>query len=696
MLGLRTLCSLSVLAGVTACSGTEPCGKGFGRTASGACLPIESGLADGWVAIGPEDPTRADRVVAGVHLGGELSSGSALEFGWRVDGILVEATGSELAPSFFERGQRIQVQVDLLDGREDLLRSNVLVVGNALPPAPEVRVRPRRPMGHVDDLHCEASDVRDPDGDPVELRLSWRVDGERFVPSGDPATVPGEETRGGQTWTCLATPHDGVEAGPQGRASVTPESDFVGWDSSVNPLVDADYRLIGEAPGDFGGAGVTNAGDVDGDGLGDVMVPAYFNDRGAEDAGAVYLYRGQDLAAGPGEYALADAPYIFVGTDVGEEAGHATSTAGDMDGDGLDDLLICGYRSDEPETDRGRVYLLYASRLGEPRERRLDTSDVIFIGESVGDRMGHSISNAGDVDGDGSLDLLMGAYGHDATGNEAGKTYVVPGHTVELGTRELGDQEWMFLGEGDNHSSGHALRTAEDVDGDGLADFVIGARRVSVGAEEGGAMYLVLGASLGAVGSTISLSDADHRFVGEVEMGWVGYQAAGAGDVDNDGLSDIMAGAHMTHGETGRVYLMLGSSIAALAKGSHGLNDADMRFDGEHEINHAGRSIASAGDVDADGHTDLIFGARHHEDGVGRSYLNLGGTLTRGAHDLADSDYIFDGEEHLDEAGYTVSGAGDVNGDGLDDIIIGARQENLTGTSGPGMAYLWLSPGADR
>ena len=683
------------------CADDPICGKGFGRTAAGACVPVESGMADVSVQIGPVEAGTMDSIVAAVHLGDRWLDTAAplseqpVRYTWLVDGEPVDADAAALdGTEHFERGQRVQLQLTVLDGRADPVRSNLVEIGNTPPPAPSVQLRPRKPMGHLDDLRCSAKAEPDPDGDKLTIRLSWTVNGQAYIPAEDPALVPGHATRGGQEWACIATASDGWDEGAPGMATVVPESDFVGWESDIFPLADADYTLVGEFSLDFAGASLAPAGDVDGDGRMDLLIPAYFNDAGAEDGGTVYLVRSADLTEGPGEYELADMPYIFVGTDPGEEAGHSVSTAGDMDGDGLDDLLICGYRSDLPETDRGRVYLLYARKLGAPGVRELGTADVIFVGEEAGDRVGHSVSNAGDVDGDGSLDLLMGAYGHDAAGNDAGKTYVIPGHTITDGLRYLGDREWMFLGEAADDASGHAVRTAEDVDGDGLADFVVGARRVAVGADEGGAIYLVLGDSLGAIGSTISLGDADYRFHGEAPQGWVGYQAAGAGDVDKDGLSDIMAGAHMSDGESGRIYLMLGATIQGLSTPRYGLDGADVRYEGEDVINHAGRSIAIAGDVDADGRTDLIFGARHHNDGYGRSYLILGRSVSAGVHSLAEADYRFDGEAWLDEAGYTVASAGDIDDDGLDDLLIGARQENQAGESGPGKAYIVLAPGS--
>ena len=117
--------------------------------------------------------------------------------------------------------------------------------------------------------------------------------------------------------------------------------------------------------------------------------------------------RSADLNDGPGDYNLVDMPYAFTGQMETEEAGHATGPAGDLDGDGLDDMLICGYRNDDPVTDIGRVYAVFAASLTTPGVRSLSTADITFVGEDENNRLGHALGAAGDMDGDGIGDLLM-------------------------------------------------------------------------------------------------------------------------------------------------------------------------------------------------------------------------------------------------------------------------------------------------
>lgn len=700
------------------------CGAGMGLTLDGRCVPLDGEASDpalGTVEIFPADVRTDDTIFSRVVVDDEpLDTGIpfedyAVKYTWFVDGRESTGTANHLhGYRYFEKGQSISLVVSRLDGTGPSIVSAPVTAQNTPPAKPVVTITPEAPMAQLDDLRCEVAPAYDADGDRLTYRVVWSRNGEVWSvpppddgggytidtgrrvdtgsPSPEPGVVPSSVTVGGEQWTCSVSAYDGESYGPQASLSVDIRRGFEGWDTEVINLGDSDYIMNGVNGGDFTGASLSHAGDVDGDGRADMMIPAYFSDEGNDVGGRIFLVRAQDLAA-PGEIELEDMPYQFVGTGDTEEAGHSVAPAGDMDGDGLDDLLICGYRHDIPSTDTGRVYLLHAANLGSPGIRDLATADLTLVGEASEDRMGHAVGALDDMDGDGVPDLIMGAYGSDQAGLDAGKTYLIPGSSLvgETGERGVEEGAYMFLGEAADDASGHALRTAWDVDGDGLHDFVVGARLNDSGASNAGKVYVVLAASLGSPGETVSLADVDYGFYAEVEEGWLGYQAAGAGDVDGDGRGDIMMGAHMSDAGAGRVYLFY---AAGLDEPVVSTESADVRFTGHFPADQAGRSISVAGDVDGDGLSDILVGARNHWDRVGSAYLLFGASISEGIHPLEDADYVFDGEERGDEAGYTVSTAGDVNADGLDDILIGAWQGNHDYiTDLPGKAYLMLAPG---
>ena len=185
----------------------------------------------------------------------------------------------------------------------------------------------------------------------------------------------------------------------------------------------ADTKFIGEATGDQAGVSVAGAGDVDGDGLDDLLIGAYQEGSGGSGAGATYLVLGASL--GSTSFDLSSADYKFVGESSDDRSGQDVAGAGDVDGDGLDDLLIGAYYEDSGGSGAGAAYLVLASSLGSSGSMNLSAADYKFIGEESGDAAGRSVSTAGDVDGDGLDDLLISAYLEDDGSDSRGATYII-------------------------------------------------------------------------------------------------------------------------------------------------------------------------------------------------------------------------------------------------------------------------------
>ena len=176
--------------------------------------------------------------------------------------------------------------------------------------------------------------------------------------------------------------------------------------SSTIDLSTADYKLVGESASDYAGYSVSSAGDVDGDGLGDVLVGAFRNDGGGTDAGAAYVVLGSSLGTSSTIYLANSADYKLVGEDISDFAGVSVSSAGDVDGDGLDDLLVGAWLNDDGGSQAGKTYLILGASLDMTAEIDLSLADYSFVGEKDYDYLGWSISSAGDVDDDGLDDIL--------------------------------------------------------------------------------------------------------------------------------------------------------------------------------------------------------------------------------------------------------------------------------------------------
>ncbi|MFA5995866.1 MAG: VCBS repeat-containing protein [Patescibacteria group bacterium] len=370
--------------------------------------------------------------------------------------------------------------------------------------------------------------------------------------------------------------------------------------SSTN-LAAADVKLVGEAGNGATGYAVAS-GDINGDGKADVLISAPNLDG---NTGAVYVVMGSANLSSVINLSATTATK-YVGEASGDYAGSAVASAGDINGDGKTDFLI-GAPYNNIST--GKVYLIYGSANFNIGTNNLADVTTGFVGSVAGEAAGSALAGAGDVNGDGKVDILIGTNYVDSA---AGKAYLIYGANSISGINNLNSANVVFNGENTSDYAGSKVAGAGDVNGDGKADVLIGASGNDSGGTNSGVAYLIYGAA--NLSASINLVNANVKFIGEEANNNASSAIAGAGDVNNDGEADLLIGA------AGASYLIYGktnlSSLIYLA-------NANIKFSGETTNDSFGGTVASAGDVNNDGFADISNGAYLSNSGTGAAYLGL-------------------------------------------------------------------------
>jgi hypothetical protein len=384
-------------------------------------------------------------------------------------------------------------------------------------------------------------------------------------------------------------------------------------------------------------------------------------------------------------------------------SGFSVSNAGDVNGDGFDDVIVGAWGADSSYVVFGKASGFSATL----KLSSLDGSNGFRLDGAAGDHSGFSVSNAGDVNRDGFDDVIVGAPGAIPNGFGSGFSYVVFGKasgfsaTLELSSLD-GSNGFRLDGVATYNFSGRSVSVAGDVNGDGFDDFIVGAPGGLLnGSPSGyphipGSSYVVFGKASG-FSATMEPSSLDgsngFRLDGVTNGDYAGWSVSNAGDVNGDGFDDVIVGgygADPNGDNSGSSYVVFGkaSGFSATLELSSLDGSNGFRLDGVTEHDYSGRSVSAAGDVNGDGFDDVIVGAGatsfFNRYSPGSSYVVFGkasgfsATMELSSLDGSNG-FRLDGAAG-DHSGHSVSNAGDVNGDGFDDLIVGVPGADTNGT----------------
>jgi VCBS repeat-containing protein len=463
-------------------------------------------------------------------------------------------------------------------------------------------------------------------------------------------------------------------------------------------------KFTPNAPGDFtpttAGAPVppmiSGTFDFSGDGRADLIFGAPTDDDKALDAGRVFvefasLTPGSTLGMGDSLTQL-----IIDGISAGDQTGSAVGGIADLNGDGKGEILVGAPGTDVgASADAGAAYVVFGKTTGG-----VDLNDPFtgsgggyaIKGQSSGDSAGTTIMAISDLNGDGKMDVVVGAPGNDQGGANAGAVYVVWGKSstgiVNLSTVAAGTGGFKIIGADGGDSAGSAIGVTTDMNGDGKAEILIGTKDNTLGGNNSGAVFVVFGKATGAAVDLNTVAAGTGGFViTGVSQDDAGAAVSGLGDINGDGLGDILIAAPRAD----HAYVVFGKASGTaidLANVAGGIGGFEIIAEGVGDLDRV--AVAGGKDLNRDGIADIVVGAPNANEAgteTGAVYVIWGGgsgtvDLSLVAQNIGGAKVVGTADSLL---GTSVTITSDLNGDGTADLFVGAPG---TGES----AYVLFSP----
>ena len=377
-----------------------------------------------------------------------------------------------------------------------------------------------------------------------------------------------------------------------------------------------------------------------------------------------------------------------------DQFGISIADIGDLNGDGISDIAVGAIYGDVNGTDRGIVHVMFMNS-------NKTTSHTVVIGDQTPhnpasddpalndyDAFGASIANIGDLNNDGVTDIVVGAWGDDTGGDTRGTIHIIflnsngtVSNTIEINSNTpngpaLNNTDYF----------GASIANIGDLNGDGVTDIAVGASGDDAGGDTRGTIHIIFLNSNGTVSNTIEINDDTPNGPALNNTDYFGVSIANIGDLNNDGTTDIAVGSIYDDAggdDRGTIHIIFLNSNGTVSNTIE-INDDTPNGPDLNNTDYFGRSIANIGDLNGDGVTDIAVGA-HWDDAGGDTrgtihiiFLNSNGTVS---NTIEINDTTLNGPDlnNNDFFGSSIANIGDLNGDGVLDIAVGATHDDVFG-----------------
>ena len=451
--------------------------------------------------------------------------------------------------------------------------------------------------------------------------------------------------------------------------------------------------------GDAFGISVTELGDLDGDTVADLVVGAWGDDTGTADRGAVYVLFMNSNGTVSSSAKIASGTTNFVGLSGNDRFGVSVVGVGDVDADGVEDLVAGAYLDDTGGTNTGQVFVIFLNTNGTVKGNQMIAEGFGgFATLDDNDRFGNATAGIGDLDGDAVEDIVVGAIFDDTGGTDRGAVYVQFLNTdgTVKNAQKIAHNTGGFGTLSDGDAFGQSVTRLGDLDNDGVEDIAVGAYLDDTGGTWRGAAYVLFMNTDGTVKSSQKIAHNTGSLGALADDDRFGKAVAGVGDLDGDGKEDLVVGA--SNDDTGGLdrgalhILFLDTDGTVLS--SQKIVSGTTNFVTLINSDEFGSALANLGDLDDDGVADIAVGVKQNDTGGtdrGAVYvllLNSDGTV-KSTQKIADSTGGFGTLTNADTFGSGVAGLGDIDGDGVEDMAVGAMQDDTGGTD-RGAVYVLL------